>query len=100
MERTLTSEFQHGQFSIQLDRPTFGSSNIIVAYVIYYTPSIKFIIDEVLLSTLKVKRKVRQFFSLVSYLKKHDIPLGNITTVAADSAPTMVGRNRKFATLS
>ncbi|KAL1286271.1 Zinc finger BED domain-containing protein [Trichinella pseudospiralis] len=39
------------------------------------------------------------FRSLEDYLKEHNVPLRNITAVATDGAPAIVGRYRGFATL-
>ena len=41
---------------------------------------------------------MRQFFlCLKDYLNKHNVPLENITAVATDGAPAMVGRYRGFS---
>ena len=48
---------------------------------------------------LTVDVKVRQFFCLKGYIKKHNIPLWNITAVATDNALATVSRYRKFAAL-
>ena len=40
---------------------------------------------------------MRQFFScLEEYINKHSVPVMNITAVATDCAPAMVGRCRGF----
>lgn len=45
VEKTLAAELQHSRFSLQLDESTFGNSNILVAYVRYYSRSKECIID-------------------------------------------------------
>ena len=101
VKKTLTSELQHCKFSIQLDESTFGSSNVLMAYVRYNSPSLKCIADEFLFGKyLKGDAKGNTIFQcLVDYLKEHNVPLGNITAVATDGAPAMVGRYRGFAAL-
>ncbi|KAL1234517.1 SCAN domain-containing protein [Trichinella spiralis] len=73
VEKTLVLELQHCKFSIQLDESAFGCSNILMAYVRYYSQSLKCIVDE---------------FLFANYLKG-----------ATDGAPAMVGCYRGFATL-
>ncbi|KRZ15985.1 SCAN domain-containing protein 3 [Trichinella zimbabwensis] len=101
VERTLVSELQHCKFSIQLAESAFGCSNILMAYVRYYSQSLKCILDEFLFASyLKGDAKGERIFRcLEDYLKEHNVPLRNITAVATDGAPTMVGRYRGFATL-
>lgn len=44
--------------------------------------------------------KVRQYFlCLEDYLKKHNVPVGNIIAVVTDDAPVTAGCYREFATL-
>ncbi|KRY13214.1 Zinc finger BED domain-containing protein 5 [Trichinella patagoniensis] len=84
VEKTLVSELQHCKFSIQLD-----------------DQSLKCIVDEFLFANyLKGDAKGETIFRcLEHYLKEHHVPLGNITAVATDGAPSLVGRYRGFATL-
>ncbi|KRY33526.1 zinc finger protein [Trichinella spiralis] len=77
VEKTLVLELQHCKFSIQLDESAFGCSNILMAYVRYYSQSLKCIVDE---------------FLFANYLK------GDAKR-ATDGAPAMVGCYRGFATL-
>ncbi|XP_003371113.1 conserved hypothetical protein [Trichinella spiralis] len=70
VEKTLVFELQHCKFSIQLDESAFGDAK-----------------GETI------------FRCLEHYLKEHNVPHGNITAVANDGAPAMVGRYRGFATL-
>jgi len=72
-----------------------------MAYVRYNSPSLKCIVDEFLFGKyLKGDAKGETIFRcLVDYLKEHNVPLGNITAVATDGAPAMVGRYRGFAAL-
>ncbi|KRX25624.1 SCAN domain-containing protein 3 [Trichinella nelsoni] len=101
VEKILVSELQHSKFSIQLDESAFGCSNVLMAYVRYYSQSLKCIADEFLFANyLKGDAKGETIFrSLEDYLKEHNVPLRNITAVATDGAPAMVGRYRGFATL-
>lgn len=48
VENKLGSELQHTKFSLHLDELTFDSSNLLVAYVRYYSQSQKCTIDEIL----------------------------------------------------
>ena len=41
VEKTLLSELQCSKFSLQLDEATFGSSSVLMAYVRYFSPSLK-----------------------------------------------------------
>ncbi|XP_076348262.1 uncharacterized protein LOC143245894 [Tachypleus tridentatus] len=45
-EKTLAPKLMHCKFSIQLDESTFGSSNIVMAYVRYFSKIQKQVIDE------------------------------------------------------
>ncbi|OUC49758.1 hypothetical protein D917_05088, partial [Trichinella nativa] len=83
VEKTLVFELQHCKFSIQLDESAFSCSIILMEYVGYYSDA----------------KGETIFRSLEDYLKEHNVPLGNITAVATDGAPAMVGRYRGFATL-
>ncbi|XP_023233556.1 zinc finger BED domain-containing protein 5-like [Centruroides sculpturatus] len=98
VERTLTSELQHCKFAIQLDESTFGSSNLLMAYVRFHSPSLNDTVDEFLFAKyLETDSKGETIFlCLQDYLNKHNIPFGNITAVATDGAPAMVGRYRGF----
>ena len=100
VERTLVYEFPHCKFSIQLES-TFSSSNILMAYVRYYSLSLKCIVDKFLFAKyLKGDAKDEKIFLCYKgYLKKHNVPLGNITVMATKSAPAIVGHYRGFATL-
>ena len=101
VEKTLGSELQHSKFSIQLDESTFGSSNILMAYVRYKSPSLKCIIDEFLFAKyLRADSKGETILQcLEDYLNKMNVPIENITAVATDGAPAMIGRYRGFASL-
>ncbi|KRZ88153.1 Zinc finger BED domain-containing protein 5 [Trichinella sp. T8] len=101
VEKILVSELQHSKFSIQLDELAFGCSNVLMAYVRYYSQSLKCIVDEFLFANyLKGDAKSETIFRcLEHYLKEHHVPFGNITAVATDGAPSMVGRYRGFANL-
>ncbi|KRX40686.1 Protein ZBED8 [Trichinella murrelli] len=101
VEKILVSELQHSKFSIQLDESAFGCSNVLMAYVRYYSQSLKCIVDEFLFANyLMGDAKGETIFrSLEDYLKEHHVPLRNITAVATDGAPSMVGRYRGFANL-
>ncbi|XP_076049445.1 zinc finger BED domain-containing protein 5-like [Oratosquilla oratoria] len=48
VEKTLTTELQHCMFSIHLNESTYTSSNILMAYVRYNSPSLNCIVDEFL----------------------------------------------------
>ena len=48
VEEILSSELQHCLFAIQLDEPTFGSSNIIMAYVSFHSSSLNNSVDKFL----------------------------------------------------
>jgi len=45
VENTWISGFQRCKFSIQLDESNFGSSNLLMAYVRYNSPSLRSVID-------------------------------------------------------
>ena len=101
VEKTLGSELQHSKFSIQLDESTFGSSNILMAYVRYKSPSLKCIIDEFLFAKyLRADSKGETILQcLEDYLNKMNVPIANITAVATNGAPAMIGHYRGFASL-
>ncbi|KRX69404.1 SCAN domain-containing protein 3 [Trichinella sp. T6] len=92
VEKILVSELQHSKFSIQLDESAFGCSNVLMAYVRYYSQSLKCIVDEFLFANyLKSDAESDTVFRcLEDYLKEH---------MTTDGAPAMVGRYRGFATL-
>ncbi|KAF2348063.1 Reverse transcriptase domain [Trinorchestia longiramus] len=48
VEQTVTSELQHFKFAIQLDESTFGSSNILMASLRFYGPTLNNTVDEFL----------------------------------------------------
>ena len=100
-KKTLASELQHCKFSIQLDESTFGSSNLLMVYVRYNSPSLKCIINKFLFGKyLKGDAKSETIFQcLVDYLKEHNIPIGNITAVTTDGAPAMASLYKGFAAL-
>lgn len=68
-----------------------------MAYVKYYSRSQKCIVDEFLFA--KYLKGATIFQCLEEYLEKHNIPISNITTVATDGAPAMVGSYRRLSTL-
>ncbi|KRZ51796.1 Zinc finger BED domain-containing protein 5 [Trichinella nativa] len=72
-----------------------------VEKTLYYSQSLKSIVDEFLFANYLVGDAKGEtiFRSLEDYLKEHNVPLGNITAVATDGAPSMVGRYRGFANL-
>ncbi|KRZ00565.1 Zinc finger BED domain-containing protein 5 [Trichinella zimbabwensis] len=88
VEKTLVSELQNCKFSIQLAESAFGCSNILMAYVRYYSQSLKCIVDEFLFANyLKGDAKGETIFRcLEDYLKEHNVPLRNITAVATSGA--------------
>ena len=90
---TLTSDLQHTKFAIQLDESTFGSSNILMAYVRFHSSSLNDTVNEILsVNYLETDSRGQTFFSCLEvYLNKHNISLRNITMVATDGAPAMVG---------
>ena len=83
VEKTLGSELQN---SIQLDESTFGSANILMAYVRYNSPSLKCTIDEFLFAKyLTVDSKGETVLRCVEdYLNKQNVPMENITAVVTD----------------
>ena len=89
------------KFSLQLDEATFGCSTVLMAYVSYFSPSLKCIRDEFLFSKhLEGDSNGEAIFRCMGeYLQEQNISLENITAVATDGAPAMVGRYRGFATL-
>jgi len=101
VEKTLLSELQCSKFSLQLDEATFGSSSVLMAYVRYFSPSLKCVTNEFLFSKyLEGDSKGETIFRCMEeYLQEQNISLENITVVATDGAPAMVGRYRGFATL-
>jgi len=52
-----------------------------------------------LVNISQLMQKVRHLKCVQQYFEKHNIPLSNITAVATDGAPAMVGRYRGFASL-
>ena len=101
VEKTLLSELQCTKFSLQLDEATFGSTSVLMAYVRYFSPSLKCITEEFLFSKcLESDPKGKTIFRCMEeYLQEQNISLENITAVATDGAPAMIGRYRGFATL-
>lgn len=95
------SELRDSKLSLQLDEFTFGSSNLLMAYARYYSQSQKDIIDEFLFANyLSGDAKGETVLKCVQqHFEKHNIPLSNITAVATDGAPAMVGQYRGFAGL-
>ena len=86
VEKTLLSELQ---FSLQLDEATFGSSNVLMAYVRYIIPSLKCVTDEFLFSKyLEGDSKVKTISRCMEeYLQEQNISFENITAVATAGAP-------------
>ena len=71
VERTLISELQHCKFAIQLDESTFGSSNILMAYVRFSSPSLNDIVDEFLFASyLKADSKGETIFFMLKRLSE------------------------------
>ena len=101
VEKTVLSELQCSKFLLQLDEATFGSSSVLLAYVRYFSASLKCVTDEFLFSEyLEGDSKGETIFRCMEeYLQGQNISLENITAVATDGAPAMVGRYRGFATL-
>ena len=101
VEKTLLSELQCSKFSLQTDEATFGSSSVLMAYVRYFSPSLKCVTDEFLFSKyLEGDSKGETIFRCMEeYLQEQNISLENITAAATEGAPAMVGRYRGFATL-
>ncbi|KAF2365106.1 Ribonuclease H-like domain [Trinorchestia longiramus] len=99
VEQTVTSELQHSKFTIQLVESTFGSSNILMAYVRFYSPTLNNTVDEFLFADyLETGSKGKTIFlCLKEYLNKLKIPFDNISAVLTDGAPAMVGCYRCFS---
>ena len=75
-------EMQHSKFYIQLNESTFDSWNIFTAYVRYNSPSLKCIIDEVLIA--KYLRADSKGETILPYLEDYwntlsSVPLEDIT---------------------
>jgi len=92
VKETLLSELQCSKFSLQLDEAMFGSSSVLMAYVRYFSPSLKGVTDEFLFSKyLEGDSKGETIFRCMEeYLQEQNISLENITAVATDGAPAMV----------
>ncbi|KRZ66926.1 Zinc finger MYM-type protein 6 [Trichinella papuae] len=88
VEKTSVSELQYCKFSIQLAESAFGCSNILMAYVRYYSQSLKCIVDQFLFANyLKGDAKGETIFRcLEDYLNEQNVPLVNITAVATSGA--------------
>ena len=101
VEQTLISELQCSKFSLHLVEATFGSSSVLMAYVRYFSPSIKCVTDEFLFSKyLEGDSKGETIFRCVEeHLQEQNISFENTTAVATDGAPAMASRYRGFATL-
>ena len=101
VEKSLGSELQHSKFSIQLDESTFGSSNILMAYVRYNSLSLECIIHEFLFAKYltAVSRDDAILRCLEDYLNKLNVPMENITAVATDVATAMIGLYRGLTSL-
>ena len=97
----LVSEIQKGKLSLQLDESTFGSSNLLMAYLRYCSLSQTNIIKEFLFAKyLTADANDETILQCVEqYFENYNIPLSNITAVAADSATAMVGQYRRFESL-
>ena len=97
VEKTLTSELQHCKVAIQLDKSTFGKSNILMAYVRFHSSSLNAIVIEFLFTTYHETDSKGEiiFWGFEKYLDKHNIPLRNIAVVTTDGVPAMVGRYRE-----
>lgn len=63
----------------------------------YYCPSLKCIINKFLFT--KYLNGETIFLCLEDYLKKHNVPLENITAVATNGAPAVVGHYSGFVAL-
>jgi len=72
-----------------------------MAYVRYFSASLKCFTDEFLFSTYLEGDSKREtiFRCIEEYFQEQNISLENITAVATDGAPAMIGRYREFATL-
>jgi hypothetical protein len=101
VEKILLSELQCSKFSLQLDEATFDSSSVLMAYVRYFSASLKCFTDEFLFSTYLEGDSKREtiFRCIEEYFQEQNISLENIIAVATDGAPAMIGRYRGFATL-
>ena len=101
VEKTLLSELQCSRFSLQLDEATFGNSGVLMSDVRHFSPSLKCVTDELLFSKyLEGDSKGQPVFRwMEEYLQEQNISLENISAIATDGAPAMVGRYRGFATL-
>ena len=98
VESILISELKEVKFSMQLDEATFGTQNILMSYVRYYSNTKKSIIDEFLFAKyLKTDSKGETIFRCVKeYFEKHCISFHNVTAIATDGAPSMVGKYKGF----
>ncbi|XP_066938665.1 zinc finger BED domain-containing protein 5-like [Macrobrachium rosenbergii] len=101
VEKSLISELQNSRFSIQLDESTFRGENILTAYVRYFSQLQKCIIDEFLFTKyLEADAKGETIFRcLEEHLKKHNIPLSNITAVSIDGTLPMSSFHRGLTTI-
>ena len=101
VQNTLVSKIRNSKLSLQLDESSFGNSNLLMAYLRYYSRSQKDIIDEFLFAEyLTADAKGETILQCVlQYFEKHNIPYSNVTVEATDGAPAMVGRCRGFASL-
>ena len=101
VDKILASELEDSKLSLQLDESTFVSSNLLMAYVRYYSQSQKDIIDEILFAKhLTADAKGETILQCVQQcFKKHKKPLSNISAVATDGAPAVIGWYTGFASL-
>ena len=73
VEKTMITELQNAKFAIQLDESTFGTANLLMAYVRFYSPSLNDTVDEFLFAKyLETDSKGETIFlCLREYLNKH-----------------------------
>ena len=93
VEKTIISELGGSKLEIPLEELTFSTDNIPMAYVRSCSASVKCIVDEFLaVKYFKLDSKCETISkTLQEYFQFHDIPLTNITAVACDGVPAIIG---------
>ena len=99
VERTLISELQHCKFTIQLGESTFGSSNILMAYVRFHSPSLNDIVDEFLFASYRKTDSKDETIFLFRRLFEQAQRSSQKYYCTMDGAPAMVGRYRGFSVI-
>lgn len=93
----LVEDLKTTKFSLTIDDSTFGSECVVLAYVRYIKN--ENVCEEMLFMKTLISCTGEALCDVVeTFLREHEISCDNISSICTDGAPSMIGREKGFAT--